>query len=303
MSRDVSIARMVYRSLRKKAKRAWSHVLLAAFRVRNIRSRAKVTGDVPVIVSLTSYGRRVATVAATIESIAAGSVRPRRLILWLDDPEIFRSLPQSLQRLVDRGLEVRKCDNLGPHKKYFPALRSASSADLRLVTADDDTLYPRKWLERLWDAHLEQPEVVHCYRASLVTVTREQIDPYESWPRCKDTEATGHHFATGVSGVLYPAAMIEALDALGRAFEEVCPRADDIWLHWVALRSGILVRQVSATPRHFPYIPGSQEVALVKENVEHGGNDRWIQALYTAADVSLLATAARESSPPRPSQS
>lgn len=296
MNRDVSTARAIYRSLRKKAKRAWSHVLLAALRVRSSRTTAAVTGDVPVIVSLTSYGTRVATVSETIESIAAGSVRPQRLILWLDDPEILSSLPTALQRLVDRGLEVRKCDDLGPHKKYFPVLHLSSAENLRVVTADDDTLYPRRWLERLWEAHVEQPEVVHCYRASLVTVTRGQIDPYSTWPRCKDSEATAHHFATGVSGVIYPAAMIEALSARGRAFEELCPRADDIWLHWVALRSGILVRQVSITPRHFPYIPGSQEVTLVKENVEHGGNDRWIQALYTAADVSQLSAAARQSS-------
>src|SRR4051794_26676324 len=100
----VTMPRRVYRSLRKRAKRGSSYVWLAAMRVRNRVSRSSVLGSAEVIVSLTTYGTRLSTVAYAIESIAAGSVRPKRMVLWLDDPSGFEHRPVSLRRLERRGL-------------------------------------------------------------------------------------------------------------------------------------------------------------------------------------------------------
>ncbi len=107
--------------------------------------------------SLTSYGPRIATVWKTIESIGAGSVKPRRIILWLDDPAALADPPASLRRLQTRGgLEIRGCPDYGPHKKYFPYVTSIlpEHPTRTLVTADDDVYYPATWLEELLAAHL-----------------------------------------------------------------------------------------------------------------------------------------------------
>lgn len=286
-----NLARRAVRWVRKRSKRSLSHAWLVGLRLSNRVSRASVLGDLPVTVSLTSYGPRVDRVAYTIESIARGRSRPRRLILWLDDPHRFAQRPAALRRLESRGVEIRVCENFGPHTKYFPWVESGE-ADGPLVTADDDVLYPRGWLARLHVAHVAHPTVVSCYRASRVVVIDGAVAPYDAWPRCTDTVASITRFATGVSGVLYPMAMLDELAARGRAFLELSPRADDIWLHWVALRAGIAVRQVSRTPVHFPTLPGTQGQALVNENVHAGGNDRWIQGLYTSEDVTRLVVAA-----------
>ncbi len=134
-------------------------------RIRMLRRRIAagkrpLTGDAPVVVSLTSYGKRVQDVSLAIESIGAGRVRPRRLILWLDDERILAALPESLTKQMARGLEVRSTQNYGPHKKYFPYVRSVESHELPLATADDDILYPRYWLAGLMTAYVERPEVV-----------------------------------------------------------------------------------------------------------------------------------------------
>lgn len=280
-----------YRFARKKAKRAWSHVWLAGLRLRNRVSSASVLGAVPVLVSLTSYGTRVATVAYAIESIAAGRARPRRLVLWLDDRAQYDDRPAAVRRLEARGLEVRLTENWGPHKKYFPALPLALDDGLALATVDDDTLYPPSWLSGLDAAAQAAPDEVLCYRANIVQVDREGMAPYATWPRCRDTTSSVALFATGVSGVWYPLGMLRALQDRGTAFVRYAPRADDIWLHWVALRAGIRVRQLSATPRNFPYIPGTQTKTLVQENVDRGGNDRLVAGLYEASDIAALAGA------------
>jgi hypothetical protein len=290
--------RRVYRFLRKRAKRASSYVWLAALKVRNRASRSSVVGSAEVIVSLTTYGTRLSTVAYAIESIAAGSVRPKRMVLWLDDPSRFEHRPTSLRRLERRGLDVRLSKNYGPHTKYFPSLCTALSENLPMVTADDDILYPRRWLYGLMVAGRKHPNEVSCYRASIVTSFDGRISAYDSWPRCKDTIASITRFATGVSGVYYPVAMLRALAAHGEDFLERSPRADDIWLHWVALQENIRIRQILPTARHFPYIPGTQKQTLIAENVGQGANDLRIAELYSRSDIEVLTAAARKGDTP-----
>lgn len=285
--------RPLVRKARKRAKRAGSAVSSAALRLQNATSRRSILGSTPVVVSLTSYGQRIQDVAVAIESIARGSSRPERLILWLDDPTAFASLPEALQRLQRRGLEVRLTENLGPHTKYFPYVHMMASHELPMVTADDDIIYPRRWLRELHAAHVLHPEDVNCFWASEIKVDRDQLAGYLSWPNCRDTQASFAHFALGVSGVIYPPAMLTELARRGTAFRASSPSADDVWLHWVALRSGVRVRQLGPVPRHFPIIPGSQETALMQtNNIAGAGNDAWIRGLYTNGDVTVISETA-----------
>lgn len=284
-------ARRSYRFLRKRARRLRSHIWLAWLRIRNRLASGSVLGDAPVIVSLTSYGPRIATVAYAVESIAAGRARPRRLILWLDDAARYETRPAALRRLEARGLEIALTTDWGPHKKYFPTLPIASASNLPLVTADDDILYPRFWLSRLWAAARSAPEIVHCYRAHVPLIDGDRIAPYAAWLRCRDTVASMANFATSGSGVYYPPTMVQALLTRGTEFVERASRADDIWLNWVALRSGIPIRQLATMPRDFRSIPGTQAQSLVQENVLGGGNDHMIGNLYEAADVEALSRA------------
>ena len=287
----LSHARFLYRVFRKRAKRIWSAVWLIALTLRNLVSRASVLGDGPALVSLTSYGSRVRTVAYTVESIAAGTTRPARLILWLDDAETYRERPRSLRRLENRGLEVLFSENYGPHTKYFPSLPLVDQGSRRLVTADDDLLYPRDWLAGLIRAAEQYPDVVNCYRASVLALANSAVAPYANWPQCHTTEPSLTHFATGVSGIIYPPAMVSALLAAGTEFVEHCPRADDIWLHWIELRAGVPVRQLANRAVHFPFIPRTQQQTLVSENVAAGGNDRSLAGLYKPADIAVLREA------------
>src|SRR5574342_24675 len=97
---------------------------LAGLAARNVVSRRSLVQNSGPVVSMTTHGARVETVYLTLESIGRGKTRPRRLVLWLDDPNRFSSLPDSLRRLEKRGLEIRLCENFGPHTKYYPYLEA-----------------------------------------------------------------------------------------------------------------------------------------------------------------------------------
>lgn len=219
---------------------------LAAEHVRlrraNRMSTAGILGNADANVSLTSYGKRIASVWKTIETIGAGEVKPRRVILWLDDPTAMADLPPSLRRLQARGLEIRSCPDYGPHKKYFPYVSEIlpEQPDQTLVTADDDVLYPANWLKDLLTVH--DPCEVTAFRARV-----RSDGPYRTWPLCTTTEASDTVFATGTSGVAYPPAVLHTLQDRGDEFLRVCPRADDFWLHYATVAASIQIRQVRDT--------------------------------------------------------
>jgi hypothetical protein len=254
---------------------------------RNLRSRSSVVGNASVHVSLTTYGERLRTVYLTLESIGAGDCLPSRFILWLDDPVRFRNRPDSLRRLEDRGLEIRLTENLGAHKKYYPYLLATDPLEVPLATADDDALYTRWWLSGLLHASGQNPAAVHCYRAHVIRVADGVIQPYRTWTPCLSTVPSYCNFATGVSGCIYPPSLQARIKAEGSAFRELCPTADDIWLHVNALRYGYRVKQILPRPMNFPEVPGTQSTGLFQTNAV-SGNDEQLCRVYTREDIAQI---------------
>ena len=272
--------------LKMSAHGLWADVL-------NRWSRASVVGDAPVVVSLTTHSIRIQRVHRTLESIARGEVKPQRLIVWLGLRDQGKPLPLALQRLQARGLEVRYAEDCGPHTKYFPYVCSEPRHRLAMVTADDDIWYPSFWLRELWRAHERAPDHVHCYRARRVRLRGDALalQPYETWPFMDDDRPGPTVFATGVGGVVYPPALLDRLRDAGTAFQQCCPKADDLWLHVTALRNGFVAKQLGARMQEFNTMPSTQSVGLQNENVAMARNDAQAALTYTAGDIGRMRAA------------
>ena len=281
------LARLPGRSIRFVLRRLSYRSTLIRLRYRNRFGRQPVTGDCPVVVSMTTHGDRLEQAYLAIEAIGRGTRRPAKFVLWISEHDAHH-IPASLDRLVRRGLAIRPTVDVGPHTKYFPQLTADPQVGVPLVTADDDVLYPPSWLGELYAAWTVAPDDVVCHRAHEYVVEEGSLAPYESWPPCTSASASHADFATGVSGVLYPPAMQQALSQAGLAFQQCCPRADDIWINVVALRSGHRVRQVRSEARLFPLVSGVQADGLHQENNLQGRNDEQIEATYTNNDVNQI---------------
>lgn len=280
----------------RKARGAMRRLAACAFAihlaVRNRYSKAMVTGDEDALVSLTTYGARINLVHLTIESIARGSVLPRRFILWVDDARIISELPAQLARLASRGLEIKLTEDIGPHKKYFPALPVIEADGIaRLVTADDDVMYPRDWLEALASASRQSKGAVVGHRVRRVTFLGRRVAPWAQWPLVDDCQPSLANMAIGEAGVAYPRNVIRSLIQRDTGFAIVAPRADDLWLHASALAIEAPTRQVRAKPLWPLVVPKSQVVSLAEGNILGGENDRQISATYTQGDLELLRRA------------
>jgi hypothetical protein len=91
-----------------------------------------------LIVSLTSYPLRFATLPLTLRSLLCQAVKPDRIVLWVphDDEPI---IPEAVRRLTSYGVEIRTTDDIKSFKKIIPAVRAFP--DAFIVTADDDVYY------------------------------------------------------------------------------------------------------------------------------------------------------------------
>jgi hypothetical protein len=286
----------IVEKFRRLLERSITAYLIIKLRGRNYFSRSNVTSPGGAVVSLTTYGHRLKTVYLTIESIANGNVLPSRLLLWLDDEVAYSAPPNNLRRLIRRGLEIRLCRDLGPHKKYYPYVAGEEQLTLPLATADDDILYPRGWLEGLVKAWRDDPTSVHCYRARVVTLSSDGMAPYSEWPLCQSAIPSARHIATGCSGVIYPQSLLQSVKKSGPGFLNCCPRADDLWLHVQTIRAGFKIQQIGSCAMHFRTIPGSQKGSLMTQNVlASDGNDRQISATYT--DIDRLIFDAEDQQP------
>lgn len=227
-----------------------------------------------LIVSLTSYPPRFDSLHLTLLSLLTQNTKADRTILWVAE-EDYSKLPQEVLDLVSSGLEIRTCKDTASYKKIIPCL--AIFPDAFIVTADDDVYYPPKWLTSLCDRYDTDNKRIICHRAHRITFDQHgQPKPYHLWQhKVKGPQQGAILFATGAGGVLYPPKCF-AEDVLREdIFMKVCPRADDVWLYWMATLNGCtyFVTDFGAEVTNWD---GSQEVSLLHENITSGGNDRQI---------------------------
>lgn len=241
----------------------------------------------PLIVSFTSYGHRIRHTHVTVQSILNQSLKPNRVILWLGHGE---SITPKLKQLMKRGLEIRYTEDIRAYTKIIPTL--VNFPDNIVVTADDDIIYPKNWLQKLWQEHLQAPQAICCHRAHLITRTHQgKVAPYNDWEWCiTGTEHTAAIFPTGVGGVLYPPGSLHAEVTNIAMFRDLCPYADDIWLKAMSLKQGTPCRIVSRKPLLIPVsLPNTQtESALRTINIDNNQNDVQFAAVFTHYDLYKL---------------
>ncbi len=236
-----------------------------------------------IIVSLTTYGRRIYDVALTIESIMQQSMKANRIVLWLDDSFKGNHLPTALTSQMERGLEIAYCKDIRSYKKLIPSLKSFP--DDAIITVDDDALYDPYLLCNLISAYQENSNCIHCCRAHRMLFDADgKSKPYNQWESCvKEAGINKNLFFTGVGGVLYPPHSLDEAILDEDVFLSICPDADDVWFNAMAIKKGTPVNKVFTALGKDPYLINEavQDTALSIKNVNKCGNDRQIQAVFS----------------------
>ena len=242
--------------------------------------------DVPLIVSLASFPERIGEVSQTVTTLLRQDLKPDKVILWLDPAEFpggKSSLPAALLDLEAYGLEIAWGGALRSYNKLVPALEKYPEAVL--VTADDDLLYPRDWLRRLYEAHLREPEAIVAHRAHLIKFENGMVYPYARWEKgFVSSEPRADLLPTTGGGVLYPPHSLYKDVTDAAKFKQIAPFADDLWFWGMAMLNGRKV--VSLGPGVLCLINPEREFGKAKGftlgQVNLDGNDLQMRRLMRA---------------------
>jgi len=243
--------------------------------------------EVPIIVSLTSYPERFEDLPLTLYSLLNQSLKPDRIILWLDNTfEDLSELPYELTQFIKNGLEIKFVKDIGSYTKVIYAFQEFPFAIN--ITADDDIYYQRDWLKKLYLSYIAHPEDIHVHRAHRVDLNT----PYEKWQKHISEESARYdNFLTGVGGVLYPPNCFTKEVLRDDVFLKQAPKADDIWL-WVMTL--VHNRKIRVVKNHLKTLIATNIFKqLFKDNLykhnKKGANDKQLSNLLQFYKQNIIS--------------
>ena len=243
-----------------------------------------------IIVSLTSYNKRLLSVVLTIKSLLRQTKLPDKIILYLYKDE-KENLPKALTKLVDKNnLKIEWVDeDLRSHKKYYYAMQQFPN-DI-IITVDDDVIYDRHLVEYLWKSHLKFKESVIATRAHQITFKNNRIKSYKKWKWNSKLENIPRIdlVATGVGGILYPPHQLKKELLVDKEKVKKYIYVDDLWLKNVEVISGVstvICEGGAILEKNRIDIPDTQATALTNINYYENNNDKALKKLEEEYNLS-----------------
>lgn len=221
-----------------------------------------------IIISLTSYPKRIKTASKTIETLMLQSYKADKIILWLakdEFPNKEEDLPNDIIELKKKGLEICWCENLKSYKKLIPALKKYPN-DI-IVTADDDLLYDKKWLELLIKSYQKNPEVINAHRCHRINFKNNLYSI--SWNSYSPSKPEYNLFCTTGSGILYPPNVFSPEVFNSDVFMKICPTNDDLWFWAQAVLNNKKIQVIKGNIQELNCINGTQEDCLWEYNQDN----------------------------------
>ena len=241
--------------------------------------------DKKIIISLATYNKRYDTIYYALKSLLLQTVRPDKIIVWLDSECEDNLITKEMLNLTKYGIEFRYTSlELRSHKKYFWVMQEFPN-DI-IITVDDDAFYPPNMISSLLKSYRKHPNCISARRVHMITLNESnQINPYSQWKKeYKLAHKPSHHLcAIGCGGILYPPNLLGPELFNYDNIQSLCPNADDLWLKTIELLYDVKVVWKPCFIIRPGSIEGSQSIGLKLLNVYgNGENDLYLQKLQTA---------------------
>ena len=227
-----------------------------------------------VIISLTSFPKRIPTLHLVIECLLRQTVKPDKIVLYLTQSQVpdIKGLPKSLLDLQKRGLEIRLCpDEIRSHTKYFYAMQQFPE-DI-VITVDDDLFYRTDLVESLLKNHEAHPNAI------IANWTKEIIPgkkKYTEWPDNSLPHENNRQLLLGVGGVLYPPYSLDEDVFDVEKIKNLSLTADDVWLTAMARKKGTPIYFTGYKYNHLPVLIRNNETLISGNYVR---NQQWIDKI------------------------
>lgn len=242
------------------------------------------------IITLTTISSRLDHIHLVIESLLAQDFPAHayevRLHLSKHPHLLDQGCPtltaelQKLQRDNRGRFSVVYLENTGPYRKLLPVLNevydyeSDEFCKTLIVTADDDTAYPRYFLSRLYEHYLKYRCVIG-YRGRTMRFDGGKLVSYKKWQKTIQENPSLLNVPTGKDGVLYSPLHFNPMTLDIALAQQYAPKADDLWIKVHTLLAGIPSFIINKElDQEFASVTGkAPEVSLYRSFNEKGGND------------------------------
>lgn len=241
--------------------------------------------EIPVVVSITSFPSRIHSVHLAIKSLFLQSYKPDKIILWLAADQFPEGLKdKKLLKLQENGLEIKFCDDLKSHKKYYYVMQQEK--DSIVITYDDDLIYPRNSIDLLMKKHQQYPKCVICNRGMEITFDEEgNVKPYGEWKVLSEVgvkQPSSLIMPSTGGGTLYPPAILGEEVFNLENIKCLAWTADDLWMKAMELYYEIDIVKTRKYHRTFSVVEEEQMEKLSDQNCGAGENDKVILKLQEA---------------------
>lgn len=220
-----------------------------------------------VIVSITTYPAREKQFLISLETVMRQTYKPDRIIVWLaeeqyPDKERVRTV---YKKFIERGVEIKFCDDLRSHKKYYYA--ALENPDAVIITLDDDVYYPRNTIKRLISRYDGTEGTIISNIAKYIAVKDGTIQPYVCWEKVERpyTEHDALICPIGVGGVLYSPHSLNHNVFNKEDIRSLCIHTDDLWLNAMGRLNHSKIICIGDFPTLIT-VKGSQKTSLGIDN-------------------------------------
>lgn len=235
--------------------------------------------------TLTTFPARINSVQYTIKSLFNQSVKPDRIVLWLASSEFEHvEFPESIKALQKRGLEIRYCDNLYGHKRYYKMIDEQEENEL-MIMFDDDIIFPYFLIERLYEKWKRFPNCIVCERGQLYTTQERDILNPGRWPvtsRIGLERPSFRILASPGGGCLVPPHALYKDANVPEIIRKYALKTGDIWLMFMAVQNDTKIIRSHRYHRTFILSEEYQSVQLGREAIYLG---RYVQTFHDLAQA------------------
>lgn len=216
------------RQLRRRLKYRWLMWRAEAY-WRDLRVTPGPRGKLRIIATMTTSPDRIQLLRPVLESLTRGQTRPPDEI-HLNVPHRFGRTGQAYEIpdfLAEYGVQVHRCDDVGPGTKFIPTLRRLRpDEDVWLLVVDDDVRHLPEAVATLERAAEDNPAAAHGYADNYL---------YRRWVQGQPID-----FLCGFAGFIFHRSFIgsDFEDYLARTLaNRDCLFQDDVYLsNYLALR-------------------------------------------------------------------
>lgn len=246
--------------------------------------------DKMIIVSLTTIPKRINKVELVISRMMNQTILPDKIILCLDKTKRSEiNFSENLQFLIDKGLEIRWVEDIGPHTKYLYATQKYHNEIV--ITVDDDVIYSHKLIETLIKSYKKYPNAISANIVTRFVVKNGEVQPSAQWlQQFKYGVGDRYSVAYGVGGVLYPPNVLPQEAFNIEKIEKISKFQDDLWLKAIELKHGINVVKTYGGDKLFGYfvtVDGSQVISLRNTNDLKDRNMKYLTSLIKEFDLDV----------------